>query len=441
MPEDMLDRLFSDLAAAELPVPAASRVVARGRQRRYRARGRAASAVLAAAAIVGAGVSQLPGSRPSTRPAEHHHTSSASAVCPAAPEAALTTERTRALPLSRQAGVWPIGVSPDGAAVYVQTTTHGFHGIAEESLANGAILTKIERLPASYSAQGGLGPPGDVVWHNTYGTHGGQGSAGTTPMYLWSSATGRTAALEPAGQHGDALSAPVFFPGHKLAAWLQADGGTQEIVEANLGTEAVAVIAHGYLGPPVFVGNALVWPAASRPDGPAAHLVAMNGGQFPARHPIAVPLPLREAGQASLMGSGPAGSWPVPVPLIASDGSATAFISQNLTELFYSPSPSQPARLVLRLHGGNTFAAGAPAVGDGYLGWTVNADASYLASATSLAAARITTLGKEFSAGSYVFVMGSSGAKTQPTQNPFHLFSGPVVSTLRCLRPAKSASP
>ena len=140
------------------------------------------------------------------------------------------------------------------------------------------------------------------------------------------------------------------------------------------------------------------------------------------------------------MGSSAAGSWSVPVPLIASDGQATAFISQNLTQLFYSPSPSVPARIVLQLRGGNTFAAGAPAVGPGYLGWTVNGDASYLASASSLAAARITTFGLEFSAGSRVFVMGYSGVKTQPARNPFHLFNGSVVSSLKCAAPAKRGS-
>jgi hypothetical protein len=183
----------------------------------------------------------------------------------------------------------------------------------------------------------------------------------------------------------------------------------------------------------------LVWPVASHPRGPASGLAARNAGSFPALHQIAVPLQLRAAGHSSLMGSG--GSWSPPVPLIASDGQAVAFFSQNLTQLFYSPSPSQPARLVLQLRGGNTFAAGPPAVGDGYLGWTINGGASYLASAGSLAAARITTFGEEFSAGSRVFVMGWSGTKQQPARNPFHLFNGSVVSTLRCAGPAKPARP
>jgi hypothetical protein len=441
MPEDPLDRRFGELASAELPVPAPSRVVARGRQRRRRARGGAASAMAAACALVAVGASQLSGSRPASQLAHHRHSVPAGAVCRAAPDAAVTAERRNVLPISHQAGVWPLAVSADGSVVYVETTVRGFHGIAAENLATGAILTKIKALPASYTgAQGGLGPGGDLVWSNSYGTHGGQGNPATTPVQLWSPRTRQTTALEPAGQDGGALSAPVFFPAtHEFAAWEQADGGKQEIVEADLASGATVVVATGYFGPPVFADEALAWPVAGHPGGPATSLAAADATVFPARKRIAVPLQLRAAAESTLMGSSAAGSWSVPVPLIASDGKATAFFSQSLTKLFYSPSPSQPARLVLQLRGGSTFAAGAPVVGPGYLGWTVNGEASYLASATSLAAARITTFGEEFSVGSRVFVMGWSGAKKQPARNPFELFDGRVVSTLKCAGRTKPA--
>jgi len=440
MPEDLVDQIFGELASADLPVPATSRVVARGRQRRRRARAGAASAAVAVIALAAVGVSQLTGLRLSGQPAQHHHNVPAAAVCSAAPDAALSAELAKASPLSNQAGVTPLGVSGDGSVLYAETTVRGFHGIAAESLSTGAILTKIKALPASYTgAQGGLGPDGDVLWTSTYGTHGGQGDTGTTPVQLWSPRTGQTATLEPAGQHGGPLSAPVLFPAtHEFAAWAQTEGGKQEIVEANLTSRATVVIATGYFGPPVFADNALVWPVAARPGGPASSLAAADATVFPARRRIAVPLQLRGAGQSTLMGSS-TGYWS-PIPLIASDGQAIAFFSQSLTQLFYSPSPSAPARLVLQLGGDSTFAAGPPAVGPGYLGWTVNGVASYLASTNTLAAARITTFGEEFSAGSRVFVMGWSGTKQQPARNPFHLFSGSVISTLKCAAPAKHAS-
>jgi hypothetical protein len=207
-----------------------------------------------------------------------------------------------------------------------------------------------------------------------------------------------------------------------------------------LTTHVTKVIARGDFGPPVFVGDALAWPAASRDGGPATHLVALNDATFLAWRPIAVPPALDAAGQSALMGSPSSGTWATPVGLIASDDGATAYYSENLTELFYSPSPAVPARLVLQLRGGNLFAAGVPAVGPGYVGWTINDDASYLASATSLAAARITALGDEFGAGGHVVVMGSSGTKTEPARNPFWLLNGSVINALKCARSPKRAT-
>jgi hypothetical protein len=276
MADDMLDRLFRELASTDIPVPARASVVARGLRRRRRARALTVTVTAAACVLVGAGAAQFAGGgHAGTRPLSRHGIRHP-AVCTAAPDAALTAELAQQLPISIQSGVWPLAVSADVSLVYAETTVPGFHGIVAESLATGAILTKIKALPASYTgAQGGLGPGGELIWTNTYSTHRGQGTPGTTPVRLWSPRTGRMTALEPAGQHG---------------------------------------------------------------------------------------------------------------------------------------------------------------------GWTVNDDASYLAGASSLAAARITALGEEFSAGSRVLVMGWSGKKKQPASNPFWLFSGSVINTLRCAAPAKPGS-
>jgi hypothetical protein len=438
MPEDMLDRLFGELAATELPVPAPASVVTRGRKRRRHVRGMAGLAAIAIVALVAVGVSQLAHSSPRTTQVASGRTRPASAVCVAAPSAGLNAELRQELQLSSQSGVSPIAISADGTAVYTETTTGTFRGIAEESLTTGTIIRRIQRLPAGYSgAQGGLGPAGDLVWTSTDSTYGGVGLAGT-PVQLWSPRTGTTTTLEPAGQHGGALSAPVIVL-QKFAAWEQASGRQQEIVEADLDTGVTVVIARGYLGSPVFVGTALVWPAASRPDGPASHLVARDGWAFPARRPIAVPPALSAAGSAALMGSSSQGTWATPVGLIASNG-AIAYFTPDLSELYYSPSVAHPARLVLRLGGGNTFVPGGLAVGPDYLGWTVNGDATYLASAQSLAAARITTFGDVIGAGSdYVFV-GHAPVSKSSQQRQFQLFRSATIGALTCAAPSKSAS-
>jgi hypothetical protein len=430
MREDVLGGLFAELAAAELPVPTPARVVARGRQRRRRARDIAVSAIAAVVALAVAGASQLAGSLPGTREATGHGRSP-QAVCTAAATAGLALEMRHELPLSNQRSAVPIAVSPDGTAVYVQTSTQRFHGIAEESLATGAILRKIDPLPAAYEGlQGGLSPAGELVWTSSYSTHGGEAYA-YTPMQAWSPLTGTSTTLEPAGQHGDAMGAPVFL-NQAIVAWEQTDGSQQEIVEANLAAGSTDVIARGYLGPPVFVGTALVWPVASRANGPASRLVARNAAVFPARQQIAVPAQLRAAGQASLMGSSSQGTWATPVGLIASSGPATAYLSPDLTRLFYSPSPSQPARLVLRLRGGNAFVPGGLALGDGYLGWTVNGDGSYLASTTTLAATRITSFGSVTGVGTDYVVVGGPPVTKLSQLRPYYLFSGSTVSRLTC---------
>jgi hypothetical protein len=436
MREDMVDRLFGELAATELPVPASASVVARGSQRRRRARGLAVAApaaLIALAVTVVAAVGELPGSHPASQSAADHR-GSGPAVCTAAPTAALATDMRRWLALSSQRAVAPIAVSPDGTAVYVQTATRGSPVIAEESLATGAIIASIAALPPHYEgAQGGLGLGGELIWTSMYSTHGGESYA-YTPMLAWSPRSGRTVALEPAGQHGDAMGAPVFL-NQAIAAWEQADGSQQEIVETNLATGSTDVVARGYFGPPVFVGRVLVWPVASHANAAASHLVARNAAVFPARQPVAVPAQLRGAGRASLMGSSSEGSWSTPIGLIASSGPATAYISQDLTKLFYSPSPAQPARLVLKLRGGNTFAPEL-AIGDGYLGWTVNGDGSYLASTTSLAAARITTFGSVTGLGADYVIVGGPPTPKLSGLRQFHLFRGATINALQCSRPA-----
>ncbi len=209
MHDDVLERLFGELAATDVPVPPPGRVVARGRQRRRRARVQVLAGTAAAVALLGLAVTELTGARaPAQSPTGPH--AKALAVCPAAPDPALTAELQRALPTAGQTGLTVIALSPDGSTAYVLTTTHGFHGIAQESVATGAIVRTIEALPVSYDgAIGDVGPNGDLVWFDIHSSYGGE-NGDTTSMQLWSPGTGTVTELEPAGQHSGALSAPVF---------------------------------------------------------------------------------------------------------------------------------------------------------------------------------------------------------------------------------------
>src|SRR5580658_2931315 len=78
--QDRLGQLFAELAAERLPVPAAERVLARGSQRRRRARLTACASVLAVVAVGAGSVSYVKqaadhGERTGQRPAAKHTTS------------------------------------------------------------------------------------------------------------------------------------------------------------------------------------------------------------------------------------------------------------------------------------------------------------------------------------------------------------------------------
>jgi hypothetical protein len=430
MPDsDVLDRLFGELANADLPVPSQARVVARGRQRRRRARGRAVIAVAAAAVIV-VGVTQFPRLLEAPAAVSQH---TQPAICAAEPDAQLNSELVRALPASQQQSVSVIGLSPDHAVLYLLTTTAGFHGVAAESVATGAIsrkITPVSLLPSVNSAQGGLGPNGEVVYTVTQSLSSGPINSNVlvwspTPLPSWiaSQNIGQMVPLGIANEDTEALSAPVFTGrSHQLVAW-EAPGGdydspTRKIVEADLLTGVTDVVASGYVGAPVFVGSDLVWPVADSAAG-ATHLVAVSASAFPAHQTVAVPLPLRKAGAATV---------------IASSGGATVYASPGLTKLYYSPSLSQPASQVLQLPPGSYLVPGGLAVGRGYLAWDTSAAASYVASTKTLAAARITdgttTWGRVQGVGSAVLASRSAHPKSGPRS--LYLLSGSVIDRLTC---------
>jgi hypothetical protein len=429
MPDsDLLDRLFGELAGTDLPVPTAASVVARGRQRRRRARGRAAIAV-AAVAIVVVGITQYPRLLEAPATAGQH---AQPAICTAAPDAALNAELGRALPASQQQSARVIALSPNHEVIYLMTTTAGFHGVAAESVATGVIswkITPVSLLPSYNSAQGGLGPNGEVVYTETQSLPSGPVNSNVlvwspTPLPSWiaSRDIGQMVPLGIANEDTAALSAPVFSGRlNELVAW-EAPGtdydSPRKIVEADLLTGVTKVVGSGYVGAPVFVGSDLVWPVASSATGPT-HLVAASASAFPARRPVPVPLPLRKAGTATV---------------IASSGGATVYASADLTKLFYSPSLSQPAGQVLRLQSGNYLTPGGLAVGPGYLAWDTSSAASYVASTKTLAAMRITdataTWGGVQGLGSDVLASRSAHPKSGPRS--LYLLSGSVIDGLTC---------
>jgi hypothetical protein len=203
----------------------------------------------------------------------------------------------------------------------------------------------------------------------------------------------------------------------------------------------VDVIATGYVGPPIFVGNSLLWSVADVPGLPT-RLVARNAAKFPARQETGIPAALRGISPSVLGGEPPPGSPPAwEVSLVASYGGAMAYFaapgaSGALTDLYYSPAPSQPIRLVLRLSGASTFSAGSLALGAGFLGWSLASGTSYVASSASLAAAALTNgttaFGSVQAAGRFL-IAASSPDPTQASRQ-LSVLSGATIRRLACAR-------
>jgi hypothetical protein len=131
-----------------------------------------------------------------------------------------------------------------------------------------------------------------------------------------------------------------------------------------------------------------------------------------------------------------------PATVIASSGGATVYASADLTKLFYSPAPSQPARQVLRLPAGYFLAHNdivGLALGPGYLGWTTarmpsatrpTSATAYVASTASLAAAPLTDGRTDYTmvraAGRFLIAAGG------PVGPPLSVLSGATIDHLTC---------
>jgi len=292
------------------------------------------------------------------------------AFCATRPAVGVTAALSRALGASLRAEVVPFGVSADGRTAYVSTWAPGFSGVAALSLASGA-LHPIRRFrrPATDQADGAWGGRW-LVWDETYSLQ----SLDDFTVFGWDAATGRLMRL------GRSLRSPAGIPwpspwhapavSGDQAAWAQGygPGGVVEIRLADLRTGRVIVIRKGHVQAPFFDGSLVVWPESDSP-GSSTTLRAYD----PASGRL-VPLPpvLR-----AVRGT----------DFVATDGTKTAYLSPDLTRLYYSPAPDLAAKVVLRLPPGVDFAY--LEIGPGTLAWTTT-QATYLASTRTGGYARVT---------------------------------------------------
>jgi hypothetical protein len=304
------------------------------------------------------------------RGAASHAGGRVTAFCRIQATVGITAALSRTVGASLRGEVVPLGVSADGRTAYVSTWTPAFSGVAALNLPSGS-LRPIQRFsrPATDQADGAWGGRW-LVWVDTYSLQ----SLDDFAVFAWDSVTGRLIRLghslrSPAGV---AWPSPWHAPAvsGSYAAWAQGYGpaGLVQIRLADLRTGQITVVRAGHVQAPFFDGGLLVWPESDSPGAPTT----LRAYSLVAGRPAPLPLALR-----AIHGT----------DFVAADGTRTAYLSGDLTELYYSPVPGSTATMVLRLPAGVDFSN--LAIGPGALAWTTTA-ATYLASTRTGGYAKVT---------------------------------------------------
>jgi hypothetical protein len=373
------------------------------------------------AALTAAGLAAGGGARPSTTADSRRVTAAGPslAFCQVRPGHALHTSLDRAVAGSGKHELQPLGLSGDGRQAFVSAWTPGFSGVAALSLATGR-LTHVRAFgnPATDQADG-TSAGHWLVWAQTYSLS----SLDHFTMYAWDAATSKLLRIGEsiAGPGGKAWPSPWHAPavsGH-YAAWAQGygPGGRVEVRLADLLTGQVTTIRTGHAQPPFFDGDLVVWPES---DAPGAQ-TTLRAWSLTRHRLVALPAALRAVHGTEF---------------VVSDGTRTAYLSPDLTRLYYSPQQDQPARLALRLPAGVSFAD--LVMAPGTLAWTTS-QATYLASTTTGAFTRVTPrYGYATGSGSVILVTDGPRRKQVHPALPMHVINPEHLSWPDC--PASRAA-
>jgi hypothetical protein len=375
----------------------------------------AAATAVVLGGLTAAGLAAGGAARPSTTADSHRvaATGPGPTFCPVRQGQALRTSLDRAVAGSGKHKFQPLGVSGDGRQVFVSAWTPGFSGVAALSLATGR-LTPIRAFsnPATDQADG-TSDGHWLVWAQTYSLS----SLDHFTMYAWDATTSRLLRIggSIAAPGGKPWPSPWHAPavsGH-YAAWAQGygPGGQVEVRLANLLTGQVTTIRTGHAQPPFFDGGLVVWPES---DAPGAQTTLRSWSL--ARHRlVALPAALRAVHGTEF---------------VVSDGTRTAYLSPDLTRLYYSPRQDQPARLALRLPAGVSFAD--LVMAPGTLAWTTS-QATYLASTATGAFTRVTPrYGYATGSGPVILVTDGPRRKQVHPALPMHVINPEHLSWPGC---------
>jgi len=314
-------------------------------------------------------------------------------------------------------------ISPDGRLLYVTAgqgvvSEPGFRGLEVVNDRKWKVLARLP-LPARPAEAGPALTAGPwFVWIE----YPSDASIDRFTVHAWNTVTGQVRKIGSSVPGWSSPDQSPAYSGH-YAAWVAGDGPgpVDKVVLADLSTGRSKVVyqghGHGHALAPFFDGGLLVWPESNAEQG-VTTLTAINVRT--GKHAV-LPAALRGVHAFN--------------DLVVTAGGQTAYLNYPETDkLYYSPSPSQPARVVLRTAPGTLDAV---ELGTGWLAWTGSFTdqgeaATYLASTRTGTYVKVTPhYGDASGIGSRVVAIGDYAGKTAVPPPP-HLLDVSKLAWPRC---------
>jgi hypothetical protein len=322
-------------------------------------------------------------------------------LCAAKPTPGLKQALQSSVPQSPGAVLDTFGLSPDGQTMYGALWTAGFAGMVAINTATWTIRA----APAFSSRKDWVISSGEGPWL-TWEEFYSHTNWSDFTVFAWNSVTGQLRTLgHSLPGSGGMWPSPYWYPAvsGQYAAWAVGDGPglVDKVILANLATGRQRVVYQGHALAPFFDGSLVVWPQSTRAQGVTTlHAVSVTSGK-----PAALP--------PALLGVH------ATFNIVTSDGRTAYIVPPSYSQLYYSPSPSQPAHVILTLPPNVQFSS--VEMGPGWLAWTTS-NATYVASTKTGTYVQVTPeFGSAMGTGSSTVAIQDYVPKTSQAQPTVHL--------------------
>lgn len=340
-----------------------------------------------------------------------------SLLCRSVPGPALAAGMKRSVARTVQVPTYPLAFNADESRLFVSTYGRDFSGVAELEVASGK-LHPIHAFahPHRYQASGAFDGR-YLVWfeyHSLYGLD-------DFTAYSYDTQTGLirvigNSHIDPQGYfYSSPWRGPVASAGYAAFTVGVGAGGLNEVLGVELATGANRVLRLGHAWAPMMFGTTVIWPESAAPGVETTlRAVDVRTGRS---------LELSKVFRAV---HGPS--------VLAGDGNRFAYGDPTRHELFYSPTPSTPAKVVLRLPHEEQFQELWTATHT--LVWTTT-EATYVADTRTGRYARLVTNGSATVSAGAVAIMEPPAVKAIHPVNAEHLLRIADIEIQPCPVPAR----